>query len=103
MLQQARRIGFPVRPENVKLRHGDITDLRAFANDSIDVVLSTMALHHLPDVLALKRTYSEVARILKPDGGIYMMDFGHLKSSRSIDYFAHQYADRQPAYLLWII
>jgi arsenite methyltransferase len=97
MLQQADELVSRQGLDNVKLRHGDITDLRAFANDSIDVVLSTMALHHLPDVFALKRTYSEAARILKPGGGIYMMDFGHLKSSRSINYFAHQYADRQPA------
>ncbi|MBV1888911.1 MAG: class I SAM-dependent methyltransferase [Proteobacteria bacterium] len=31
---------------------------------------STVALHHLPDVAALKRTFSEVARVLKPGGGV---------------------------------
>jgi SAM-dependent methyltransferase len=40
--------------------------------------------------------FSEVARVLKPDGGLYIADFGHLKSEASIDYFANQYADRQP-------
>lgn len=97
MLQQADELISRQGLNNVNLRHCDITDLSTFANDSIDVVVSTMALHHLPDVLALERSYSEAARVLKPGGGIYMMDFGHLKSSRSIDHFAHQYADRQPA------
>ncbi|WP_177219677.1 class I SAM-dependent methyltransferase [Nitrosospira multiformis] len=96
MLEQAKELISRHGLNNVDLRHGDITDLSVFAGNSVDVVVSTMALHHLPNVVALKRTYSEVARVLKPEGGIYMVDFGHLKSGRSIDYFAHQYADRQP-------
>lgn len=96
MLQQAEELISRQKLDNVSLRHGDITDLSPFANTSIEVVVSTMALHHLPDVSALARTYAEVARILKPAGGIYMVDFSHLKSLRSIDYFANQYADRQP-------
>lgn len=96
MLQQAEDLISRQGLDNVNLCQGDITDLSAFANVSIDAVVSTMALHHLPDVSALARTYAEVARILKPDGGIYMVDFSHLKSMRSIDYFANQYADRQP-------
>jgi ubiquinone/menaquinone biosynthesis C-methylase UbiE len=96
MLQQAEELISRQGLDNVSLRQVDITDLSAFTNASIDAVVSTMALHHLPDVPALTRTYAEVARILKPAGGIYMVDFGHLKSIRSIDYFANQYADRQP-------
>ena len=96
MLQQAEELISRQGLDNVRLLRGDITDLSIFANDSIDAVVSTMALHHLPDVPALGRTYAEVARVLKPDGGIYMVDFGHLKLHRTIDYFAYQYADRQP-------
>jgi ubiquinone/menaquinone biosynthesis C-methylase UbiE len=81
---------------NLSFREGDITDLTAFADATVDAVISTMALHHLPDVSALAQTYGEVARVLKPGGGLYLVDFGHLKSPRSIDYFANQYADRQP-------
>jgi len=97
MLEQAKALIDQQGLKNITLRAGDITDLSAFANASVDAVVSTMALHHLPDLPALARTYAEVARILKPDGGLYMVDFGHLKSTRSIDYFANQYADRQPA------
>ena len=52
--------------------------------------------HHLPDVGSLDRTFSEVRRILKPGGGIYLVDFAHLRSEASILQFAYQYADRQP-------
>lgn len=97
MLEQAQELIDQKKLRNVTFRHGDITDLSLFATGSVDAVISTMALHHLPDAQALGRTYAEVARILKTGGGVYMVDFGHLKSKRSIDYFANQYADRQPA------
>lgn len=96
MLERARELVARQGLGNVEFRHGDITDLSSFADRSVDAVMSTMALHHLPTVDMLCRTYAEVARILKEDGGVYMVDFGHLKAARSIDYFAYQYADRQP-------
>jgi arsenite methyltransferase len=96
MLEQARELIARQDLRNVTFRHGDITNLAMFADASIDAVVSTMALHHLPDASLLGRTYAEVARILKPGGGVYMVDFGHLKAQRSIDYFGNQYADRQP-------
>lgn len=80
---------------NVRIQTGDITDLSCFGDASVDAVISTMALHHLPTESHLAKTYAEVARILKPGGGVYMVDFGHLKSDRSINYFADQYKDRQ--------
>lgn len=82
--------------DNVELRKSDISSLNWVEERSVDAVFSTMALHHLPDVDALERTFAEVARILKPGGGVYLVDFGRLKREDSIDYFAHQYADRQP-------
>jgi len=97
MLERARELIERQGLKNVQFRHGDITDLSSFADRSIDAVMSTMALHHLPTFDMLCKTYAEVARILKDDGGVYMVDFGHLKARRSIDYFAYQYADRQPA------
>lgn len=81
---------------NIELRKGSIDDLSAFANHSMDAVMSTMALHHLPHTGVLQDTCKEAARVLKPGGGVYMADFGRLKSAESIDYFAHQYDHRQP-------
>ena len=80
---------------NVRFEQCDITKLSSFGDDSVDAVMSTVVLHHLPDTKALAKTFSEVRRILKPDGGLYLVDFGHLKSEKSIQTFAYQYADRQ--------
>jgi ubiquinone/menaquinone biosynthesis C-methylase UbiE len=96
MLERAREHVSALKLENVRFQLASITDLASFADRTIDAVISTMALHHLPAVSDLERTFVEVARILKEDGGIYVVDFGHLRSEKSIDYFAHQYADRQP-------
>lgn len=81
---------------NVSLRKGDITCLEGFADASVDAVFSTLVLHHLADSAQLECTFQEVDRILKSSGGLYLMDFGHLKTEAAIHYFAHQYADRQP-------
>lgn len=81
---------------NIEFKLLDISNLSIFANASVDAVISTLVLHHLPDIDALDRTFSEVKRILKPGGGLYLADLGHLKSDESIKDFAKQYADRQP-------
>lgn len=96
MLEQARALINQQGLTNISLHHADITDLSDFADASFDAVMSTMALHHLPDTHALDRAFAEAARVLKPEGGVYLVDFGHLKSERSINYFALQYQNRQP-------
>ncbi len=88
---QSRGIG------NVTLQHGDITNLNRYAQASADSVMSTVVLHHLPDESALFRCFTEVRRVLKPDGGLYLVDFAHLKTLAAIHYFSHQYEARQPA------
>ena len=80
---------------NVKLEIGDVTRLGGFADASVDAVISTLTLHHLPDFEALRSTLREVSRVLRPGGGVYLLDFGRLKSESSIRYFAYQYAERQ--------
>lgn len=81
---------------NVEFKLGNICSLEDFKSDSVDAVFSTLSLHHLPDINSLDQTFSEIDRILKKDGGLYLLDFSHLKSEKSIHYFAHQYQDRQP-------
>jgi ubiquinone/menaquinone biosynthesis C-methylase UbiE len=53
---------------------GFSTDL-PFADDSVDVVLSTLFFHHLtgPDK---RRTLAEVQRVLKPGGALHVADWG---------------------------
>lgn len=81
---------------NVTLHRGDITELSAFQTASVDAVMSTVVLHHLPTEAALFRCFAEVKRVLKPRGGLYLVDFGHLKTEAAIRYFAYQYEERQP-------
>lgn len=95
MLSKARSYIKQQNLTNIALHQGDITQLSTLTDSSIDAVISTVVLHHLPDLSALERTFSEIKRILKPDGGLYLVDFGHLKSEKSIYDFAYQYADRQ--------
>lgn len=81
---------------NIDLVCGDISNLRMFDSSSVDAVMSTMALHHLPTVAALRECFSEIRRILKPGGAVYLADFGRLKSLRSMRFFAYMNARHQP-------
>ena len=96
MLDKARALAETQQLSNITFVEGSITDLGRFEDGSFDALMSTMALHHLPDTDALNTTFREASRILKPGGGAYIVDFGRLKRKDSIEYFAYQYKDRQP-------
>jgi len=81
---------------NVEFDVSDLSKLDRFADRSVDVLISTLALHHLPDRSRLVNSFIEFTRVLKPDGRLYFSDLGQLRSERSVAEFASQYADRQP-------
>ena len=81
---------------NVELAEGDITRLEAIPSTSVDGVVSTLALHHLPSFDHLEACFREIARILRPGGALYLSDFGRLKSLKSVLFFAYMNAKRQP-------
>jgi len=81
---------------NVDFRHGDITRLESVADQSMDAVISTMALHHLPTLQHLDACFAEVRRVLKPGGALYLTDFSRLKSLKSVIFFAYMNAKHQP-------
>ena len=108
---QARFIGLDASPEmlaraqktiqrcnvaNVKTEAGDMTTLEGFADASFDCVISTMSLHHLHDTVALDNTMRAVRRVLKPGGGLYLIDFGRLKHTSTQRFFAEDRSDIQP-------
>jgi len=96
MLEQAQLHIDELGLRNVEFRHGDISRLHGWKDHSVDAVFSTMALHHLPDNHTLEQTFSEIARVLKPLGGICLFDFGRLRREKSMKAFANQYADLVP-------
>jgi arsenite methyltransferase len=96
MLVRARRHIADQRVRNVEVRRDDATKLGTVDEKSVDAVISTMALHHLPTTDDLNRCFAQIARVLRPGGALYLCDFGRLKSLRSVLYFAYQNAMHQP-------
>lgn len=80
---------------NVSLHQGDISRLDGFADASVDCVLCTMSLHHLPDTSLLAQTVRQIHRVLRADGGIYLADFGRLKRRATQHFFAHDRIELQ--------
>ncbi len=96
MLDRARELVTAQGLTNCKFKRADISDLSFLDDGCADAVTSTLAFHHLPNTKLLQASFKEAARILKPGGGVYLADLGHLRADSSIDYFGNQYADRQP-------
>ena len=95
MLDKARAHVAELGLTNVSFVVSDVTSITPLGDASADVVMSTVALHHLPTCEHLDAALGEAARILKPGGGLYLVDFGHLRSEKSIEYFAYQYEAQQ--------
>jgi arsenite methyltransferase len=68
---------------NVSARCEDITVLDSVPGGTVDLVISTSALHHLPDVDALGAAFRRIEAVLAADGGMYIFDFGQLKSAKT--------------------
>ncbi|WP_230414189.1 class I SAM-dependent methyltransferase [Collimonas silvisoli] len=87
MLDQAAKMLRAKGIYNVELKYADMTTLVGVPDQSIDVAVSSMAFHHLPDEECLDRTFEQIARVLKPNGRVYFNDFGRLRNAESIPYF----------------
>ena len=70
--------------------------LAKVADRSVDAVMSTLALHHLPSPDLLERCFAQIRRVLRADGRVYLVDLGRLKSLKSVLYFAYMNARHQP-------
>ena len=68
---------------NVQTLREDIRELPSLPLGSVDMVITTSALHHLPDLDCLKQVFERAERLLKPDGGLYIFDFGLVRSPQA--------------------
>ena len=69
--------------KNVSVLNEDIRTLPSLRNVQVDLVITTLALHHLPDVANLRGVFQRIRSLLKPSGGFYIFDLGLLKSRKS--------------------
>jgi arsenite methyltransferase len=97
MLERARDTVARSGVANVSLQQGDMTSLTGLADASVHCVTCTFSFHHLPDRDCLRRSFAEIARVLKPGGGLYACDFGRLKRRASQSYFAYDRRESQSA------
>jgi arsenite methyltransferase len=96
MLQDARQHVGRLGLHNVSFERDDISRLDSVADHSVDAVISTLALHHLPTHELLDSCFAQIRRVLKPGGSVYLTDFGRLKSLKSVLYFAYMNSAYQP-------
>lgn len=66
--------------KNVETLREDIRSLPSVSPGSIDLVISTSALHHLPDLASLRASFERTKIVMKPDARVYFFDFGLLKA-----------------------
>ncbi len=72
MVEYARQKSVAAGVE-IEFRDDPIEKL-SFADESFDVVLSSLMMHHLPDDLK-RKGLAEVYRVLKPGGRLFIVDF----------------------------
>jgi SAM-dependent methyltransferase len=93
LASEARARGF----SNVRVLQEDIRTLPSLTATKVDMVISTSALHHLPDADSLRAVMQKTAALLPDDGGVYMFDFGLLKSEAARRLMVVHIANEAPA------
>lgn len=96
MLEDAKEYAKAMNIHNIEFQLGDITTLESIADHSMDAVISTMTLHHLPTLQLLENCFIAINQKLKPDGALYLTDFSRLKTLKSVIFFAYMNARDQP-------
>lgn len=96
MLEVLRQTAAERAINNIETLCEDIRALPSLKQHSVDMVITTSALHHLPDIESLKRVFERIETLLKPDGGLYVFDFGLLRSQRARDLMVADIARKAP-------
>jgi ubiquinone/menaquinone biosynthesis C-methylase UbiE len=82
---------------NVETTCEDIRYLPNVPDRTIDLIITTSALHHLPDEASLAQVFERVRSLLKADGGLYIFDFALVKSQHTRDLLVADVAKKAPA------
>lgn len=67
--------------ERAAARQGDVTDL-PFPDESFDLIVSSLSLHHWDDVAVAA---SELARVLRPGGQVYLYDISRAPFAKLVE------------------
>jgi ubiquinone/menaquinone biosynthesis C-methylase UbiE len=90
MIETGRELLSRLNHSNVDFRIDDMTALSFVESGSVDVVLSSMSLHHLPDTHHLRRCFEAMERVMAPGARVFISDFGRLKRLESVEYFVRR-------------
>lgn len=82
--------------KNVSVVREDIRTLPSFLKGDVDMIISTSALHHLPDDEGLRQVFERISSLLGPDGAFYLFDFGLLRSVKTRQLFVAEVAKLAP-------
>lgn len=83
--------------KNLTVLEEDIRTLPSIADGTVDLVISTSALHHLPEEAGSVDVFRRCRSLLKPGGGFYFFDFGLLRSPATRALFVADVARLAPA------
>lgn len=97
MLKNARDYCDQLGVSNISFIRDDISILNTIPDNSVDAVISTLALHHLPSERLLKNCFRQIKRVLREEGALFLVDLSRLKSLYSVLYFAYLNKKYQPA------
>lgn len=101
MLAVARAHAKSQNITNVRFVKGDMTEAGELGLKSFDVVMSTLAVHHLPTTELFQKFRANVFSLLKKDGAVLITDFARVRSMQSIQLLADNMTARKaPAVLV---
>ncbi len=81
---------------NVEILYEDIRTLPSLQGRQVDLVITTSALHHLPDLHSLSEAFQRLENLLRNKGGFYIFDFGLLRSQSTRDLMVREVAKSAP-------
>lgn len=97
MLERAEKNRIALGIQNVKFVSQNICDLKDFGSKSQDAVISSLAMHHLPDLDHLEQMLSEVKRVVTASQRVFLFDHGRLKALKSVADVLSQYQFLSPS------